>query len=498
MGSPDTNREDDFEALFPRAVTYRALRDADPAHALRETPAGRPQFPYSERHLQSIWYDPAWRPHPLTTRDGEQVFVEHPGLWNQEAGPDFLGAVLRVGPAARRLAGDVEIHIHPSDWTAHGHATDPRYRNVRFHVTYFPGTARQANLVPGALQISLKDALAARPAFSFDLIDPTAYPYAARADMPPCSLVLKAYTPEQRRQVLQAAGEERLRRKARRLAAAIAERGPAQVLYEELMVALGYKHNKQPFREIATTLSLDRLRDEANGNPNRAYALMMGIGGLLPEQPSRRWDPAMRRWMRGHWDFWWRHRDAFSDQLPLPQWRMDGVRPANRPERRLMAAAHLFCGHPEIERQLHPQTNESAAAWLKRVLTLLQQTTDPFLSRRQGFSGTPTRRPVALIGATRATAIVVNVITLWLLAQDVPAEFGRAVLAAMPPESANQIMKQTAFYLFGRDHNPTLYRDALARQGLLQVFHDFCLNDRSRCATCCFPAALTAHLQRRG
>jgi hypothetical protein len=103
-----------------------------------------------------------------------------------------------------------------------------------------------------------------------------------------------------------------------------------------------------------------------------------------------------------------------------------------------------------------------------------------------------------LIGATRATAIVVNVITLWLLAQVLSAEFGRAMLAAMPPESANQIMKQTAFYLFGRDHNPTLYRDALARQGLLQVFHDCCLNDRSRCATCCFPAALTAHLQRRG
>jgi hypothetical protein len=41
MGSPDTNREDDFEALFPRAVTYRALRDADPAHALREMPSGK-------------------------------------------------------------------------------------------------------------------------------------------------------------------------------------------------------------------------------------------------------------------------------------------------------------------------------------------------------------------------------------------------------------------------------------------------------------------------
>jgi hypothetical protein len=33
-----------------------------------------------------------------------------------EPGPDFLGAVLRIGPERRRIRGDVEIHLRPSDW----------------------------------------------------------------------------------------------------------------------------------------------------------------------------------------------------------------------------------------------------------------------------------------------------------------------------------------------------------------------------------------------
>jgi hypothetical protein len=47
-----------------------------------------------------------------------------------------------------------------------------------------------------------------------------------------------------------------------------------------------------------------------------------------------------------------------------------------------------------------------------------------------------------------------------------------------------------AFALFGHDHHPALYRSALRRQGLIQLFTDFCLNARAGCADCPLPAAL--------
>ncbi|MFH0878500.1 MAG: hypothetical protein V2A34_02195, partial [Lentisphaerota bacterium] len=57
----------------------------------------------------------------------------------------------------------------------------------------------------------------------------------------------------------------------------------------------------------------------------------------------------------------------------------------------------------------------------------------------------------------------------------------------LPAETLNSVIRRTADSLFGPDHSTTLYRHGLRQQGLSQIFHDFCLNDRSRCATCGLP-----------
>ena len=90
----------------------------------------------TERHVQAIWYDAALRPPRLFTRRGSEVAVVSPGVWNLGPGPDFTGAVLEIGRDRRRVVGDVEIHLCPSDWDLHGHGADPNYRNVVAHVTW--------------------------------------------------------------------------------------------------------------------------------------------------------------------------------------------------------------------------------------------------------------------------------------------------------------------------------------------------------------------------
>lgn len=464
-------------ALFPRAASYARLADrATPAvREPRPLPHG---FPFTERHLQCVWFDPAFRPARLITAGGEPVIVEDPGLWNSEAGPDFLGAALRIGREQRRIAGDVEIHVHPSDWESHGHASDPRYRRVRVHVTYFPGPPAAAGLQPGAVQISLRDALAANPLFSFECIDVTAYPRAARAAVPPCSKILDGWDPRDRGALLDAAGEERLRRKAERFAAAVVERGDDQVLYEEVMCALGYKHNKGPFRRLAELVPVATLREESHGKPETAYALLMGVAGLLPEQTPSRWDEETRRFVRSLWNAWWKRRERWDGRtLSRADWRLAGLRPANRPERRLMAAACLFSGRrQELD-----------------VADLLNCGEGTYWARRLGLGGKLQPRPVALIGRTRVDAVVNNVLVPFLAAKNEKAVFEAGLLKNLPPEEYNAIVEQTARSLFGPDHSAALYRDGLRRQGLIQVFHDFCLNDRSRCASCPLPELLRGH-----
>ena len=89
----------------------------------------------TERHVQAIWYDGTLRPSSLHTTQGEPVEVLDPGEWNREAGPDFRHAAIKVGD--RLMNGDVEIHLRPSDWRAHGHAQNPAYADVIAHVTWF-------------------------------------------------------------------------------------------------------------------------------------------------------------------------------------------------------------------------------------------------------------------------------------------------------------------------------------------------------------------------
>jgi len=257
-----------LEACFPRAARFR---DGDAQNRVCESAAPFRHFPYRERHLQCLWADSRLRPTELKTSDGEPVAVEHPGDWNLEAGPDFLNAVLLVGKEKRRICGDLEIHIHSDGWKQHGHANDPRYANVRFHIVYFQGLE-----IPGLIQIPLKETLATDPRFSFENIDLAAYPYS----IPSGSFPLRGMHPDQKTQWLESAGEERLRLKAERHALALQDKEPQQLLWEELLAALGYKNNKAPFRRIAATLPLARLRSLAQ-TPDEAYALLLGLSGLL-------------------------------------------------------------------------------------------------------------------------------------------------------------------------------------------------------------------------
>ena len=129
--------------------------------------------PITERHVQALWYDGALRPKHLRTTEGVPVRVIDPGTWNVEAGPDFYHAVLEVGSARQRLAGDVEIHLHPSGWRAHGHAADPAYARVIAHVTWYaaPPDLERDGLPASCLRICLGDFLRTRPDFSPDEID---------------------------------------------------------------------------------------------------------------------------------------------------------------------------------------------------------------------------------------------------------------------------------------------------------------------------------------
>jgi len=381
--------------------------------------------PVCERHVQALWYDEGLRPEGLRTTAGAAVRVVDPGVWNLEAGPDFRGAVLEVGRERRRLCGDVEIHLRPGDWIAHGHADDSAYRNVVAHVTWYSGPPA-TGLPAACVSVCLGDFLRTRADFSPDEIDLAAYPYARLPKTPrPCEAVF-ARNPDLFVTVLQGAGIRRLEGKARRLTALFVRAGDrAQTFYEEMMAAFGYKHNAAPFRALAERIPWRDLPcGAAAAESVLACAAEMDVARRVP-------------------------------------WRTANVRPSNSPARRISSAAALFAGAlPEL---------------------LLRLGACDLASRDGQKSALRILCASGRLGANRAAAMLANVVTPFALAE------GR--LARVPdwlcPEDLSAPVRLTAFRLLGRDHNPALYSgNGLLVQGLIHIHREFCLAVHPDCSAC--------------
>jgi hypothetical protein len=472
-------------APFPLAETYARLLAAAPPAVCEPRAPYRPCFHWSERHLQCLWFDPRYRPTTFPLAGGETLTVLDPGEWNLEAGPDFLNATLLVQPGARQLRGDVELHVHPADWDAHGHGADPAYARVVAHVTWFSGPAPR-DLPPGALPLSLAEPILARPSLSLDDIDLKAYPHAVLPATPrPCEAHLKN-SPGRARELLAAAGHYRLQAKAVRLLARLGQVGDRhQVFYEEVMAALGYKHNQAPFRALARLLPASRL---AGLTRETACARLLGAARLLP-QPEAAPDDEGRRFIRSLWDLWWRDSgEALPEEFA---WRLHNLRPQNAPARRLAAAACLFCGLSNVLHDLDRLAGQAGPRWHSMALDCFEARCRwPFWNRRLAFTSAPdTEQDIALLGESRAAAILANVALPFAAAEGaLPA----GALASLPPEDLSAPMRLTALHLFGRDHNPALYADSgLLQQGLLQIHLDFCLNAKPGCDACTLCAVLS-------
>ena len=466
-----------FDTFYRRAAIYRKHRPPESHQQLREGTASSGEYLYTERHLQCVWYDPLYRPEKLHTTEGEQVTVLYPGRWNLEAGPDFLDATLLVGPQRRRLQGDVEIHVRPEDWQHHGHSRNSRYDAVALHVTYWPSGSTNVELPPGALHVSLKASLDQAPAFHFECIDTSAYPYAVppRQDATEEPILIGA-TPHTHIALLESAGEERLRQKTERMALSIHQWGPQQSLYELVMGALGYKHNRIAFRQLARRVTyVDMVACET---PIDALGLLLGVSGLLPNSIHDRWDSDTKCFMRRLWDTWWKQQSRWQALALLPDtWNLAGIRPLNHPIRRMAAAASLFGKQSDLGQALLASDPANPEDWLQHADAQLDpKSAFPYWTHRQGLSGVTRQSPVALIGKARRHTIISNVVIPFVAAHDMDIS---PLLPVLPAEASNQWIRDTANTLFGPDHNPAMYSHGLRQQGLIQLFHDFCLPNRT-------------------
>jgi len=463
-----------------------------PPRSLREEPLRPP----TELEVQALWFEQLYQP-ALTTDDGRAVEIIQPGFWNHSGGPDFTRAVVRFSPvaAARRAAvaetsvsdvtiGNVEVHLRPADWNAHGHHADAAYNETILHVvweskggkSFFPATAAFRR-VP---QVVLSTQLVApwpelQPLCATLMQRPLPGAVPGR-----CSPALADLPAERVADILRAAGLFRLRQKALRWYWRQRLTSPAQALHEALAEALGFHANQVPMRLVAQRLPWAKLREM---KPEARLAHLFGLAGFLPNESLTRLQTEPRAWLRELWEIWWKARGALDYALlPKSLWKLAGLRPLNRPERRLAALAQIVPRVPELLAALKARDADRFSATLLAIR-------DPFWEKHATLTGTPLSTPCRLLGEERVHDILINV--FWPMVSLEEPDAARIALSKFTA-AANGAARIASQRLLISALKPKQTREALIQQGLLQIFRDYCQTDCSQCRDCTFPELVKA------
>ena len=412
-----------------------------------------------------------WR-RQLFTSDG-LLQVVYPGRPNTDSGPDFRGAIV-ANKEGELVTGDVELHVRSSDWRAHGHHRDPAYNGVVLHVAMWDDNKAATVLQSGekvptlALYSCLKGTVDEVCYLTSLPFKPEEACHGAREQLGDTKIG----------QLLDEAGQERFRLKAAIFEASLATQQAAQVLYEGIMRALGYKKNKEAFEELSHRLPFHVLKGYTQGkSPARQgltlQTLLLGTAGLLPSQRQRKLaEDGLVAEIERIW-----HSLGHVDSMVETQWCFFRVRPDNSPIRRIRGAAYLLTRYTEsgllqaildLVKRIQP---ESGYRELKRGLTV---------TATSNRAGSP-----ALIGQGRAREIIVNVILpfslAWAQSTSSPS-LEKHVLELYehyPKLDENEITRQMTKQLLERC---SVVDSARRQQGLIHLYHTFCAE--RRCTEC--------------
>lgn len=85
-----------------------------------------------EDFIHFLWKFRLFTTNEPVTACGMSIKIEHTGIHNQDAGPDFSAAKIIIDGTL--WVGNVEMHLRSSDWFRHKHQHDPAYGNIILHV----------------------------------------------------------------------------------------------------------------------------------------------------------------------------------------------------------------------------------------------------------------------------------------------------------------------------------------------------------------------------
>jgi hypothetical protein len=295
-----------------------------------------PNLQFPEYFLFWTFDHPDFLEKSLQTYEKESLEFLDKGVPNNDNGPDYQNAVIKVGDTLMR--GDLEFHRNWQDWFRHGHENDRRYDQVILHIVWTP----PENL-PGALTRRFPHFVISRYLNlppdqwlkSMELLKNQAPPVnlsASNLNSVPFNAKKLAW--------------RRFLRKCAELRYWITEYGWETALYLSLAKALGYNKNSQPFVQLVKLMPPAKLIESVHPlqrSPLIIWILLAWQSGLLqrPLKNSMHHSPSYPPELINHIKRQFAHIFTLPSQN-LIQWNFARLRPHNNPYNRLAGYSQIL------------------------------------------------------------------------------------------------------------------------------------------------------------
>ncbi len=276
--------------------------------------------------LHYVWQYGLFASKPLKTTSGENIEIIDCGKKNEDAGPDFFNAKIRIGKTL--WAGNVEIHISSTDWNHHNHHKDNAYNSVILHVV---GKAngnvyRQSGEEIPQLELTIREDIKERHELLL-----------ASKEWIRCESLWNQLPTDFFKLHLNKLLNERSIRKTDAILKHLAQNNNnwEETFYIFLAKNFGMNTNSLPFEMLAKSLPLSFLGKHKN-DPAQIEALLFGQAGLLKGTPS---DEYLQLLLKEYAFL----RQKFSlSPIDPSLWKLSKMHPANFPQIRIAQFAALI------------------------------------------------------------------------------------------------------------------------------------------------------------
>jgi len=421
---------------------------------------------FKEDFLHYIWKFQKYDLGALQTEQGKKITIIHPGYHNDDAGPDFLNARIKLDN--NLWAGNIEIHKHSSEWRQHKHHLDPAYDNVILHVVYEddkPAIYKNKKLIP---TLVLKKRIQEDKINQYQnlVFNPSWIPCASKITT--VDPIIKSFW-------LSRMATERLEEKTKRILPnlQLLKNDWDRLAYHLIAQYFGLKVNNEAFKRLIESIPFEVIL-KCKNDLRQTEALLLGHANLL-QLASDEYSFQLQK----EYDFL--SKKYKLHKMLAHEWKFSRMRPTNFPGLRIAQLAQIINREGRIFRKILSVNN------LEELRKLFSATASSYWDQHYRL-GKLSKQSSKRIGIKTLDVLIINVAVPLIFSYGVKLDEqdykdkAISLLEEIPPEQ-NKIIKKWKECDF-------IAKNAVHSQALLYLKRNYC--DEFKCLSCAIGSKIMA------